>query len=120
MVKTILTRRVDHIWQQNVPTMGNSINKEVMSLCDKKAKSFLLLLLKLYSSLNYIGSYYKSDSLRKIMLAPLSDIKEISEIERIVKGNANAVLFILPNTNSSLDELRSLLSQAQIMLCNIF
>lgn len=54
------------------------------------------------------------------MLAPLSDIKEISEIERIVKGNANAVLFILPNTNSSLDELRSLLSQAQIMLCNIF
>lgn len=53
------------------------------------------------------------------MLAPLSDIKEISEIERIVKGNANAVLFILPNNESSLNELKSLLNQAQVLLCNI-
>ena len=70
-----------------------------------------------YSSLNYIGSYYKSDSLRKIALAPFSDIKEVSEIERIVKGNANAVLFILPNNGNSLNELKTLLGQAQIMLC---
>ncbi len=70
-----------------------------------------------YSSLNYIGSYYKSDSLRKIAIAPLSEIKDVSEIERIVKGNANAVLFVIPNNNSSLDELKTLLNQAQVMLC---
>ena len=70
-----------------------------------------------YSSLNYIGSYYKSDNLRKIAIVPLSEMNDVSEIERIVKGNANAVLFILPNNNSSLDELKALLNQAQVMLC---
>jgi len=51
-----------------------------------------------YSSLSYIGAYYKGDTLRKIALVPLKEINEISEIEKIVKSNANSILFILPNS----------------------
>ena len=53
-----------------------------------------------YSSLNYIGAYYKGDTLRKIALVPLKEITEISEIEKIVKSNANSILFILPNSST--------------------
>ena len=69
-----------------------------------------------YSNLNYIGSYYKSDCLRKIALVPLKEIEETIEIENVLKGNANAVLFIIPNSQESLQKLKEILLQAQIMM----
>ena len=49
-----------------------------------------------YSNLNYIGAYYKSDTLRKIALVPLKEIQNINEVEKIIKSNANSILFIIP------------------------
>ena len=47
-----------------------------------------------YSSLNYIGSDYKGANLRKIALVPLKEIHELRKIEKVLKSNANAILFI--------------------------
>ncbi len=52
-----------------------------------------------YSSLNYIGSYYKADNLRKLALVPLNDISDFSEVERVVHSNANSILFIIPGSH---------------------
>ena len=46
--------------------------------------------------MNYIASYYKGDTLRKISVVPLIEIETIEEIEKILNSNANAILFILP------------------------
>lgn len=46
--------------------------------------------------MNYLGSYFKSDCLRKIALVGLNEITKLSEIEALVKSNANAILFIIP------------------------
>lgn len=68
-----------------------------------------------YSSLNYIGAYYKSDTLRKISLVPLKEINQLSEIENIVKSNANSILFIMPAENFS-KEFENLIDQLQTFL----
>jgi hypothetical protein len=34
--------------------------------------------------------------LRKIALVPLKEIKDISEVEKVIQSNANALLFIIP------------------------
>lgn len=70
-----------------------------------------------YSALNYIGAYYKGDTLRKISLVPLSEIKTLAEIEDILKSTANSILFILPKGpydyefNMFIDKLQILLSE---------
>ena len=46
--------------------------------------------------LNYLGAYFKGDCLRKIALVGLNEITKISEIEALIKSNANAILFIIP------------------------
>ena len=46
--------------------------------------------------MNYLGSYFKGDCLRKIALVGLNEITKLSEIEALVKSNANAILFIVP------------------------
>jgi hypothetical protein len=68
-----------------------------------------------YSSLNYIGAYYKSDTLRKIALVPLKEIQNINEIEKVVKSNANSILFIMPGEKIS-KEFEKLLDQVQTFL----
>jgi hypothetical protein len=67
-----------------------------------------------YSSLNYIGSYYKADNLRKIALVPLKEITELSEVERVVKSNANSILFIIPNETTT--AFQGLIDSLQIYL----
>jgi hypothetical protein len=67
-----------------------------------------------YSSLNYIGSYYKADNLRKIALVPLKEISDLSEVERVVKSNANSILFIIPNETTSV--FQQLIDSIQIYL----
>jgi hypothetical protein len=67
-----------------------------------------------YASLNYIGSYYKADNLRKIALVPLKEISELSEVERVVKSNANSILFIIPNEPSA--AFQELMDSLQIYL----
>lgn len=47
--------------------------------------------------MNYLGAYFKGDCLRKIALVGLKEITKLSEIESLVKSNANAILFIIPN-----------------------
>jgi hypothetical protein len=74
-----------------------------------------------YSSLNYIGSYYKADNLRKIALVPLKEISELSEVERVVKSNANSILFIIPNETDSvfqqfIDSLQIYLSEQTLYI----
>ena len=68
-----------------------------------------------YSSLNYIGAYYKDDNLRKISIVPLRELKALSEIESILKSSANAVLFIIPNPPYS-STFEALINQMQIYL----
>jgi hypothetical protein len=74
-----------------------------------------------YSSLNYIGSYYKADNLRKLALVPLNEISDFSEIERIVHSNANSILFIIPVTdkkplNSLIDNLQTYLAEQTLYI----
>ena len=71
-----------------------------------------------YSSLNYIGAYYKGDTLRKIALVPLKEIQNISEVEKIVKSNANSILFIVPNPSSQrlTKEFENFIDQLQTFL----
>jgi len=66
--------------------------------------------------LQYIGSYYKSDNLRKIALVPLRDVKDISEIEKVLKSNANALLFIFPKKIENSLFFDNLIDQIQILL----
>jgi len=68
--------------------------------------------------LQYIGSYYKSDNLRKIALVPLWDVKDISEIEKVLKSNANALLFIFPKKIEDNAFFDNLVDQIQIFLSN--
>ena len=68
-----------------------------------------------YSSLNYIGCYYKGDCLRKIALIPLREIADLSEIEQILKSTANAILFILPIAPYS-EQFQKLIDKIQIFL----
>ena len=70
--------------------------------------------------MQYIGSYYKSDNLRKIALIPLRDVKEISEIEKVLKSNANALLFIFPKKIEDNPAFDSLVDQIQILLRNYY
>jgi len=71
-----------------------------------------------YSSLNYIGAYYKGDTLRKIALVPLKEIQNINEVEKIVKSNANSILFIVPNPSSQrlTKEFENFIDQLQTFL----
>ena len=73
-----------------------------------------------YSSLNYIGCYFKSDCLRKIALVPLNEIKSYSEIDNILNSTANAILFIIPNNTYSENnnEFNLFLNEFQINLSN--
>lgn len=70
-----------------------------------------------YSSLNYIGAYYKSDTLRKLSLVPLVEISSIEQIEEIIKSNASAVLFIIPKNLQNNSKLSQLISEIQVYLC---
>jgi len=69
-----------------------------------------------YSTLQYIGSYFKADNLRKIALVPLIDVENIVEIERVLKSNANALLFIFPKKIPNFSEFSSLVNEIQIFL----
>jgi NTP pyrophosphatase (non-canonical NTP hydrolase) len=73
-----------------------------------------------YSTINYIGSYYKGDNLRKIALVPLREITEISDIDKVVKSNANSILFILPNPEKGklkyTSDFEKLINEIQIYL----
>ena len=72
--------------------------------------------------LNYLGAYFKGDCLRKIALVGLNEITKISEIEALIKSNANAILFIIPNGPYKLifeklvNEIQIFLSQQKIFL----
>lgn len=69
-----------------------------------------------YASLNYIGSYYKGDNLRKIALVPLKEIQDLEETEKVLKSNANAVLFIIPRNLEAFPGLPVLIDTLQIYL----
>ena len=75
-----------------------------------------------YSVLNYLGAYFKGDCLRKIALVGLNEITKISEIEALIKSNANAILFIIPKGPYNLlfeklvNEIQIFLSQQKIFL----
>lgn len=69
-----------------------------------------------YSSLNYIGSYYKGDNLRKIAVVPFDDVKDITEIEELSKSSATAILFIIPTKVTK--KLNALVNSVQIYLRN--
>ena len=72
--------------------------------------------------LNYLGAYFKGDCLRKIALVGLNEITKISEIEALIKSNANAILFIIPKGPYKLifeklvNEIQIFLSQQKIFL----
>ena len=92
--------------------------------CSKSLKAYRLIQYEInntqfgsqYSSLNYIGCYYKSDCLRKISLVPLNEIKLLSEIDNILNSTANAILFIIPNQTNN--EFNLFLNDFQIYLSN--
>ena len=72
--------------------------------------------------MNYLGSYFKGDCLRKIALVGLNEITKLSEIEALVKSNANAILFIVPKGpytklfNELISKIQVYLSQQTIYL----
>ena len=66
--------------------------------------------------MQYIGSYFKADNLRKIALIPLIDVDDIIEIERVLKSNANALLFIFPKKITNFSKFTSLINDIQILL----
>ena len=72
--------------------------------------------------LNYLGAYFKGDCLRKIALVGLNEISKISEIESLIKSNANAILFIIPKGpytqifEQLVNEIQEYLSQQKIFL----
>ena len=72
--------------------------------------------------MNYLGSYFKGDCLRKIALVSLNEITKLSEIEALVKSNANAILFIIPKGpytklfNDLISKIQVYLSQQTIYL----
>ena len=72
--------------------------------------------------MNYLGSYFKGDCLRKIALVGLNEITKLSEIEALVKSNANAILFIVPKGpyqkifNDLVSKIQVFLSQQTIYL----
>ena len=72
--------------------------------------------------MNYLGSYFKGDCLRKIALVGLNEITKLSEIEALVKSNANAILFIVPKGpytklfNELISKIQAYLSQQTIYL----
>ena len=72
-----------------------------------------------YSTLQYIGSYFKADNLRKIALVPLIDVENLTEIERVLKSNANALLFIFPKKIPNFGEFSKLVNEIQILLRKI-
>ena len=96
--------------------------------CSKSLNSYRLIQYEInntqygsqYSSLNYIGCYFKSDCLRKIALVPLIEIKSYSEINNILNSTANAILFIIPNNTYSENnnEFNLFLNEFQINLSN--
>ena len=69
-----------------------------------------------YSTLQYIGSYFKSDNLRKIALVPLKDVENITEIEKVLKSNANALLFIFPKKIENFSTFSKLVNDMQMLL----
>lgn len=70
--------------------------------------------------MQYIGSYFKADNLRKIALIPITDVKDISEIEKVLKSNANALLFIIPKNTDEKSSFSSLIDKIQILLRKIY
>lgn len=69
-----------------------------------------------YTTLNYIGSHYKGDLLRKIALIKFSDIRTLEELKQYINSNANALLFILPKLESMSSNLRDLVLETQRFL----
>lgn len=69
-----------------------------------------------YTSLNYIGSHYKGDLLRKIALIKFSDISTLDELKQYINSNANALLFILPKAESLSTSLKELILETQRFL----
>jgi hypothetical protein len=69
-----------------------------------------------YTTLNYIGSHYKGDLLRKIALIKFSDISSLEELKMYINSNANALLFILPKPESLTDKLKEFILQTQRFL----
>jgi hypothetical protein len=67
--------------------------------------------------LNYIGAYYKGDTLRKISLTPLSDITDSKELDAVIKSNANSILFIIPKEIN--EKIRDLIEYLQISLSKL-
>lgn len=70
--------------------------------------------------MQYIGSYFKADNLRKIALVPLLDVENIKEIEKVLKSNANALLFIFPKKIPDFATFSKLVNEIQILLRNIY
>ena len=68
--------------------------------------------------LNYIGSYFKSNCVRKLALVSLQEIKQLSDLTVIFKLNANAVLFIIPQGDYS-EIFEKLISDIQIYLSEL-
>jgi len=69
-----------------------------------------------YTSLNYIGTHYKGDLLRKIALIKFSDITSIEELKKYITSNANALILILPKVDSLTSNMRELLVDTQKFL----
>lgn len=69
-----------------------------------------------YTSLNYIGTHYKSDLLRKIGLVKLSDITNLEELKLIITSNANALLLILPKVTNLTSQMKTLILDTQKFL----
>lgn len=69
-----------------------------------------------YTSLNYIGTHYKGDLLRKIALLKITDITSMEELAKYFKSNANAFLIILPKSDDITEPIRQLLLEIQKFL----
>jgi nucleoside-triphosphatase THEP1 len=56
--------------------------------------------------------------LRKIALVPLKEIKDTTEIEKVIRSNANAILFIIPKNmkDALVDEIQNYLQKQTIYL----
>lgn len=69
-----------------------------------------------YSSLNYIGSHHKGDTLRKIALIKFKELTSIESLEKFVNSNANALLIMLPSRNEITEQLKNFIVEAQQFL----
>ena len=69
-----------------------------------------------YTSLNYVGSHYKGDLLRKIVVLKLIEMSSLEELKSYINSNCNAVLIILSKPERMTAKLLDLLNQIQMFL----